>query len=98
MEVTKEEQESKGRFVAIDGDMEAGEMTYSIANDGQLLIVDHTGVDESYKGKGVGKILFEHLVSSARAEERKVMPLCPFTRAMFKKNKDDWDVLRHNSL
>ena len=98
MEITKEEAESKGRLVAKNGDKETGEMTYSLANDGKLLIVDHTGVNEGFEGTGVGKALFEELVKMTRAEERKVMPLCPFTRAMFEKNKDKWDVLRHGSL
>jgi len=98
MEILKEETDSKGRLVAKDGDQEMGEMTYSLANDGQLLIVDHTGVNEDYKGTGVGKDLFMKLVEMVRAEERKVMPLCPFTRSMFEKNTDMWDVLRHGSL
>lgn len=98
MHIRKEESESKGRLIAIDGDLEMGEMTYSLANDGQLLIVDHTGVNEGFEGMGVGKALFEELVSMTRSEERKVMPLCPFVHAQFKKNKDNWDVLRHGSL
>lgn len=98
MEITKEETDSKGRFVAKDGDTEMGEMTYSVANEGQLIIVDHTGVNAAYEGQGVAKGLFNHMVEAVRAEDRKVMPLCPFARAQFEKNKDLWDVLRHNSL
>lgn len=98
MQITKEEAESKGRLVAKEGEAEMGEMTYSLANEGQLLIVDHTGVNEGYEGTGVGKALFEELVKMTRAEERKIMPLCPFTRSMFEKNQDKWDVLRHGSL
>lgn len=98
MNITKEETESKGRLVANDGDKEMGEMTYSVANEGQLIIVDHTGVNEGYERTGVGKALFLDLVEMARNEKRKVMPLCPFTRHMFEKNKDKWDVLRHGSL
>ena len=98
MEITKEEGESKGRLVAMQDDLELGEMTYSLANDGNLWIVDHTGVHEGHGIKGVGKALFFDLVKRLREEGKKVMPLCSFTRAMFEKNKDTWDVLRHNSL
>lgn len=98
MEITIEENESKGRLVAKKGELELGEMTYSIANDGKLIIVDHTGVNDGHQEKGVGKALFFEMVEMARREERVVMPLCPFARAMFEKNKDVWDVLRHNSL
>ena len=98
MIITKEEGESKGRLVATEEGSELGEMTYSLANDGKLMIVDHTGVEPAYKGRGVGNELFEELVRMVRAEDRKVMPLCPFVKAMFKKNEDKWDVLRHGSL
>lgn len=98
MNVRKEITESKGRFIAVDGNNEAGEMTFSLANDGRLLIIDHTGVEDEYKGMGVGKLLFDEMVKDARSKGNQVMPLCPFARAMFEKNKDMWDVLRHNSL
>lgn len=98
MNIVKEETETKGRLVALDGENEMGELTYSNANKGQLIIVDHTGVHTEYNGKGVGKALFLELVELARNEHRKVMPLCPFARSMFEKNKDKWDVLRHGSL
>lgn len=98
MEILKEEDDSKGRLVAKEGDQELGEMTYSLANEGQWLIVDHTGVEGSHQEKGVGKALFFRLVDMARNEQRKVMPLCPFTRSMFEKHKDLWDVLRYGSL
>lgn len=98
MEITKQEEETKGRLVAKTGDQEMGEMTYSLANDGQLMIVDHTGVGESYKGQGVGQKLFFELIKMARSEAKKVMPLCPFTRSMFERHTDMWDVLRNNSL
>lgn len=98
MQIAIEETDSKGRLVAKDDNQEMGEMTYSKANEGQLLIVDHTGVNEAYKGKGVGKALFDELVAMARKEKRNVMPLCPFTRSMFEKHPESRDVLRFDSL
>jgi hypothetical protein len=82
----------------MDGEKEMGEMTYSMANEGQLLIVDHTGVNDDYRESGVGKALFLQLVAMVRKENRKVMPLCPFTRSMFEKHPETHDVLRHGSL
>jgi len=96
MEIVKEEDTSKGRMVAKDGDKEIGEMTFSVAND--FIIVDHTEVSEEYKGQRIGTKLFWALVEMLRKEDRKVMPLCHFTRSMFEKNPDTSDVLRHGSL
>ena len=97
MEIKQEETKTKGRLVALDGATEMGEMTYSIANE-QLLIVDHTGVDEAYKGQKVGLALFYKLVELTRTDGRKIMALCPFARKMFERHSDTHDVLRDGSL
>ncbi len=96
MEIKKEESESKGRLIATEADVELGEMTYSVASD-ELIIVDHTGVNDGHNGKGVGKKLFEAMVKQSRTDGRKVMPLCPFAQAMFERHPDTHDVLRHGS-
>ncbi|GAB4240105.1 MAG: GNAT family N-acetyltransferase [Ekhidna sp.] len=98
MEIKSEITDSKGSFIAQEGEDKIGEMTFSVANEGQLFIVDHTEVSEKYKGKGIGQKLFDELVNSVRKAEVKVMPLCPFVRRMFEKNPDTHDVLRHGSL
>lgn len=98
MEIIKEEDETKGRLVARENDVEMGEMTYSLANKGQLWIVNHTGVKEEFKNRGIAKTMFFKLVEILREEGKKVMPLCPFVKAMFKKHTELWDVLRHQSL
>lgn len=43
-----------------------------------LSIIEHTDVDPSLKGQGVGKQLVAKVVEKMRAENRKVIPLCPF--------------------
>ena len=96
--IAQENQETSGRFVERDGQTEAGEMTYSIANEGKLWIVDHTGVLEAYKGQRIGTQLFRALVAQARLDGIQVLPLCPFTRAQFERHPEDRDVLRHGSL
>jgi predicted GNAT family acetyltransferase len=99
IEFKLEEFDTNGRLVAKDKEgKEMGEMTFSIANEGQLWIVDHTGVNEAYKGQGVAKELFFRLIEIVRASDRKIIPLCPFTRRMLEKHTDMHDVLRHGSL
>lgn len=49
----------------------------------KLTIIDHTWVDESLKGQGVGKKLVALVVEKMRAEHRKIIPLCPFAKHEF---------------
>lgn len=70
----------------------AGKMTYTWAGETKI-IIDHTEVDERFSGRGIGKHLLNVLVEFARERNLKIMPLCPFARAMFEKNQDLSDVL-----
>lgn len=92
MEIKQRENEKRGRFfVEIDG-KKLALMTYSKAGQGKI-IIDHTEVDESLKGQGVGYKLVEAAVEYARENNIKIMPLCPFAAAVFKKREAYKDVL-----
>ena len=77
---------TKGRFVIRLGDEEA-ELTYSITTP-SLIIADHTGVPDSFRGTGAGLALVQALVAAARADGFKVVPLCPFVNATRKKHPE----------
>jgi uncharacterized protein len=88
--ITREHGETKGRFV-IHGGGEVAELTYSITTP-TLIIADHTGVPDSFRGTGAGLALVEALVAAARADGFKVVPLCPFVNATRKKHPEWADV------
>jgi predicted GNAT family acetyltransferase len=90
--ITREHGETKGRFVIRKGGDEA-ELTYSITTP-TLIIADHTGVPDSFRGTGAGLALVEALVAAARAEGFKVVPLCPFVNARRKKHPEWADVFQ----
>lgn len=48
-----------------------------------LSIIEHTDVDPSLKGQGVGKQLVAKVVEKMRQEQRKIIPLCPFAKHEF---------------
>ena len=81
----------KGAFVWIDGGEKLAEMTYTVA--GSRVIIDHTEVDDRLRGQGAGRQLVKAAVEWARAENRKLMPLCPFAKSVFDKTADYRDVL-----
>jgi predicted GNAT family acetyltransferase len=93
MEILIKEQESKGFAIAREDNKRAGIMTYSIpASD--FIIIDHTEVEPEFNGKGVAKQLLYKIVEMAREKNIKILPLCPYANAMFKKLTDIQDVLK----
>ena len=74
----------------IDG--HEAEMTYSRAS-ASLVIVDHTGVPDALRGRGVGQALALHAVEEARRGGWKILPLCPFMRAQALRHSDWKDVI-----
>ena len=66
-------------------------MTYTVA--GTRVIIDHTQVDDSLRGEGVGAKLVHAAVEWARAEHARLLPLCPYAKSVFDKTPDYADVL-----
>jgi predicted GNAT family acetyltransferase len=69
------------------------EMTYSRAGE-SLIIIDHTSVPDALRGRSVGQALVKRAVEDARAEGKKIMPLCPFAKAQIGKHVEWQDVLQ----
>ena len=84
--ITREVDGSKGRYVLRRGGEEA-ELTYSITTP-TLVIADHTGVPDRFRGTGAGLAMVTRLVADARAEGFKIMPLCSFVNAQRKKHPE----------
>lgn len=89
--ITRELTGSGGRYVYRADGAEA-EMTFSAAGE-HLIIIDHTGVPDVFRGQGVGVALVTRAVEDARAEGRRILPLCPFAAAQFRRHPDWADVL-----
>ncbi|SEK47109.1 GNAT family N-acetyltransferase [Roseovarius nanhaiticus] len=92
IEITRKETETKGRYIAIVDGHEA-EMTYSRAG-ASLIIIDHTGVPDALRGRGVGQALVRRSVEDARTEGRKIVPLCPYAKAQIQRHPEWQDVLQ----
>lgn len=86
--ITHEELNKKGEFVVTVDGVRAGEMTYSRASD-TLVIVDHTLVEDDFRGRGLASALVRAGVEWARAEGTKILPLCPYAKAYFQRHPDD---------
>ena len=74
IEIEREENQSGGRYV-IHGESGESEMTYSLA-DGKTMIIGHTYVPPSMRGKGLAEALVRRGIEGARKEGGKIMALC----------------------
>lgn len=89
--IRREQGESNGRYVLLLDGHEAV-MTYSRLGAASI-IIDHTEVPEALKARGAGRALVQRGVEDARAEGRKIVPLCPFAKAQIARHPDWQDVL-----
>ena len=82
----------RGSFYLKESNTRLAEMVYVMAGP-KKMIIEHTEVNESLKGQGIGMNLLQELVEHVRKEGIKVIPLCPFAKAMFQKKEVLRDVL-----
>lgn len=75
-----------GAFHISDGDKEVAQMVIGIA--GTDMTVYHTEVKPEAEGKGLAKQLLEEMVRYARSHGLKVIALCPYVHAQFKRHRD----------
>ncbi|NGZ78010.1 GNAT family N-acetyltransferase [Saccharibacillus alkalitolerans] len=84
------EQKENG-FVMIEDGQEVGKVTYMPSEDG-VLMIDHTFVAESMRGRKAGEQLVERVVELAREKGAKIDPVCPFAAALFERKEAYADV------
>ncbi len=92
LKIQHEKNGTRGAFYLEEGDKRSAQMVYVMAGPTKM-IIEHTEVDESLKGQGIGSKLLEELVGYVREEKISVIPLCPFAKATFRKRADLQDVL-----
>jgi predicted GNAT family acetyltransferase len=49
------------------------------------------------RGTGVALALVEHMTADARASQFKIIPICPYVRAQYKKHPEWHDVMTEAS-
>jgi len=91
--VQREQQGHRGAFFIDQDGVRAASLTFSAGPDGKLVMLDHTEVGESLRGQGIARKLVEAAVLWARQEKIKLVPVCPFARAVFDKEPTFHDVL-----
>ena len=93
MNIQQVDDNKHGIFKLFNGETVAVEMAYTWAGD-TMLIIDHTDVNDQFRGQGLGRKLLNELVTFARSRNIKVIPLYPFAKSVFDKDLSIHDVLK----
>ncbi|MBL7974857.1 MAG: N-acetyltransferase [Candidatus Kapabacteria bacterium] len=93
MEIQHSFNGQKGSYYIKQNDILLAEMTYVMSGEASF-IIDHTFVDSSLKGQGIGRKLLDNLIEYARVNHLKIIPLCPFAKSVFDKDETIRDVLK----
>ena len=83
-----------GLFYISENDQQIAEMQISISR--KELTVYHTEVSAEHEGKGLAKKLLSAMVDYARKNQLKVIALCPYVFAQFKRHPQEYDDIWKN--
>jgi predicted GNAT family acetyltransferase len=89
-------QTGTGSFYIQENNEELAQMIISIS--GKILTAHHTEVYPKGEGKGMGKRLLDGLTDYARKNGLKVIALCPFVHAQFKKHPEAYKDILTSSI
>ena len=87
------EYKSKENAFFLEGETSQNLAQIDYHREGQhTIVIDHTEVSDSQRGKGVGSHLVHLVVEIARKEHVKIVSHCPYARKVLLLNPDYQDV------
>lgn len=91
--VRKETSAHGGRYVAtVEGAAGEAELVFSTRSP-ELITADHTEAPNSLRGTGAAAALVAYMIEDARSHGFKIVPLCPYVLAQYRKHPDWADVI-----
>lgn len=72
--------------------VQVGEMTYSRPTPERMMI-DHTRVFEGFEGRGIARQMVLAAVDFARANNRKIIPVCSYAQKVLTRTDEYQDIL-----
>jgi hypothetical protein len=89
--ISHEERGNHGIFFIERGGERVAELTYRKMGDSRI-VIDHTEVEPSIRGRGVARRLLDAAVAWARQTNTKISATCPYVIAQFAKDPSLGDV------
>jgi hypothetical protein len=77
-----------GEVQLFSDDIKAGKMNIAITHG--KLTVFHTEVAREFEGRGFAKLLLDQLISYAKEKDLKIVPLCPYVNAQFRRHPAEY--------
>ena len=94
MQIDHVERDGRGAFlIRNEKGVRVAEMTYHASGDSEFNI-DHTEVDPSLRGQGVGERLLDAAVRHARDNELKIRATCRFALLKLQREPEFGDVFK----
>jgi predicted GNAT family acetyltransferase len=90
IKVEREDGDSGGRYVVYLQDGSEAEMTYG--REGNAIVVDHTFVPPEHRAEGIAQKLVEAAVADARRDDFKIVPVCSYVVAQFRRHPEWADL------
>ncbi len=91
MIILNKENGNTGSFYIQENGNNLAEIVYK--KEKNKMVIEHTGVDESLRGKNIGFDLVEKTVELAREQHLKIIPVCKFAEKIIERHKQFQDVL-----
>lgn len=86
-------EETKGELILVrDGETEGG-LYFSFFGNSRM-VINHIEVSRALRGTGAARMLVDKAVEYARNNQLKIVPACPYAKAVLTKNREQYgDVL-----
>lgn len=68
------------------------EITFN-RSSGNKIVVDHTYVSDELRGQGIAGKLVDQVVSYAREQNKKIIPLCPYVKRKLEDTEEYHDII-----
>lgn len=92
LQIRQEEADGRGAFFIGANGKRVALQTYRRV-DATHVVIDHTQVDDSLRGRGVARRLLDASVAWARTTGTRMAATCPYAKAQFDKDPSIRDVL-----
>jgi predicted GNAT family acetyltransferase len=90
--IEREEDEFRGRYVIHLGPEAEGELTFR-KTGANTITIDHTGTPPAFRGRGIAQLLVDRMIADARQSGTRIVPLCSYVVAQFRRHPDWADLL-----